>query len=124
VTSSLDGKVAIITGAAHGIGAATARSMVLEGAKVVLADLDQEKIVRLAEKRGPDALALSTDVTNEGSVARLVESAFSRYSMLDILHNNAVAPSIDDVDFEFAARLERHRIADRRATRWTPSGRN
>jgi NAD(P)-dependent dehydrogenase (short-subunit alcohol dehydrogenase family) len=96
VTDRLLGKVAIVTGAASGIGAATARLMVAEGASVVLADIDVVGAQRVADSLG--AVAQPTDVTEEAAVAALVDVALSRFGRLDVLHNNAVLASPDDTD--------------------------
>jgi NAD(P)-dependent dehydrogenase (short-subunit alcohol dehydrogenase family) len=96
VTDRLRGKVAVVTGAASGIGAATARLMVAEGASVVLADIEAVAVQRVAESIG--AVAQPTDVTDETAVAALVDVAVSRYGRLDVLHNNAVVASPDDTD--------------------------
>lgn len=84
----LDGKVAIITGAGSGIGAATARRFHEEGAKVVLADISgaQESV---AKELGDGALAVETDVTRGESVAAVVAAAVDTFGRLDVLHNNA-----------------------------------
>jgi len=96
VTDRLRGKVAIVTGAASGIGAATARLMVAEGAAVVLADIEAAAVQRVADSIG--AVAQPTDVTDEKAVAALVDVAVSRFGRLDVLHNNAVVASPDDTD--------------------------
>ncbi len=96
MTDRLHGKVAIVTGAASGIGAATARLMVAEGASVVLADINTVAVQRVAESIG--AVAQPTDVTDETAVAALVDVAVSRFGRLDVLHNNAVVASPDDTD--------------------------
>jgi NAD(P)-dependent dehydrogenase (short-subunit alcohol dehydrogenase family) len=96
MTDRLRGKVAIVTGAAGGIGAATARRMVEEGASVVLADIDGEAVARTAADLG--AIAVTTDVTDEAAVAHLVEVAVEHHGRLDVLHNNAVTASADDAD--------------------------
>lgn len=96
MTDRLRGKVAIVTGAASGIGAATARLMVAEGAAVVLADIEAAAVQRVADSIG--AVAQPTDVTDEKAVAALVDVAVSRFGRLDVLHNNAVVASPDDTD--------------------------
>jgi NAD(P)-dependent dehydrogenase (short-subunit alcohol dehydrogenase family) len=98
MTDRLAGKVAIVTGSARGIGAATARLMVAEGASVVLADLDAGGIDRVAAELGDRAVAQPTDVTLEADVAATVERAVSTFGRLDVLHNNAVAASAADTD--------------------------
>ena len=88
----LNGKVALITGAARGQGAAEARLFAQEGAKVVLADVsDQEGSVVAAEiaEAGGDALYVHLDVTNEDDWDRAIQSAVSSFGKIDILVNNA-----------------------------------
>lgn len=88
----LDGKVAIVTGAAGGIGLATARRFVAEGASVVLADLDP---VRTAQARatvdpgGEHSLALAVDVTDRPSIDAMVAATRERFGRIDVLINNA-----------------------------------
>jgi NAD(P)-dependent dehydrogenase (short-subunit alcohol dehydrogenase family) len=88
----LEGKVALITGAARGQGAAEARMFAQEGAKVILADVtDQEGIAVAAEiaEAGGDALYVHLDVTNENEWDAAVQSAVASFGKLDILVNNA-----------------------------------
>jgi NAD(P)-dependent dehydrogenase (short-subunit alcohol dehydrogenase family) len=88
----LAGKVAIITGASRGIGAATARLFAQEGARVVLAARSQEEMTRIAEEiraSGGEALAVQTDVADAASVERLVKRTVEVYQRLDIAFNNA-----------------------------------
>ena len=88
----LQGKVAIITGAARGQGAEEARMFAKEGAKVVLADVtDQEGTAVAAEiaEMGGDALYVHLDVTNEDEWDAAVQSAVASFGKLDILVNNA-----------------------------------
>jgi meso-butanediol dehydrogenase / (S,S)-butanediol dehydrogenase / diacetyl reductase len=88
----LAGKVAVITGAASGIGAATARLFAREGARLMLGDLDEAGVRRVAEEcsgEGGEANALRTDVTTGADVRRLVDGAVERYGKLDIIFNNA-----------------------------------
>jgi NAD(P)-dependent dehydrogenase (short-subunit alcohol dehydrogenase family) len=84
----LEGKVAIITGGASGIGEASVRLFVSEGARVVIADIQDEKGMRLATKLG-NAIYQHTDVTTEDDVRKLVEKAVSSFGRLDVLFNNA-----------------------------------
>jgi NAD(P)-dependent dehydrogenase (short-subunit alcohol dehydrogenase family) len=88
MSERLDGKVAIITGAGSGIGAATARRFHEEGAKVVLADISgsQEAI---AKELGEGALSVDTDVSNGASVRAMVAAAVDTFGRLDVLYNNA-----------------------------------
>jgi NAD(P)-dependent dehydrogenase (short-subunit alcohol dehydrogenase family) len=83
-------KVAIITGAARGIGAAFAIGFGKEGAKVVIGDIrDGQKIVDAIEKAGGQALYLKTDVTKQDQCNALAQAAADRFGAIDILINNA-----------------------------------
>jgi NAD(P)-dependent dehydrogenase (short-subunit alcohol dehydrogenase family) len=89
---ALDGKVAIVVGASRGIGAAVARAFAREGAAVALAARDREALGGLADEisaAGGRAVAVPTDVTDDGAVARLVEQAVTTFGRLDIACNNA-----------------------------------
>jgi NAD(P)-dependent dehydrogenase (short-subunit alcohol dehydrogenase family) len=85
----LDNRVALVTGAASGIGAATARRLVAEGARVLLADIQDEPGQALAGELGPGAAFRHTNVAQEADVAAAVGEAVERWQGLDILHNNA-----------------------------------
>ena len=88
----LDGKVAAITGASSGIGAATALALVEEGATVTLAARRTERIDDLAERiiaSGGNAVAIETDVTDEKQATAFVERTNEELGRLDILVNNA-----------------------------------
>ena len=88
----LPGKVAIVTGAASGIGRATAVLFAREGAKVVVADLQPEQgeeTVRQITAAGGEAIFVRTDVGQDADVERLVRATVERWGKLDILHNNA-----------------------------------
>jgi NAD(P)-dependent dehydrogenase (short-subunit alcohol dehydrogenase family) len=85
----LDGKVAVITGAASGIGAATARRFVAEGAGVVIGDIQDEVGERLAASLGDQAVFRHCNVAKEDDVAGLVTEATRRWGRLDVLYNNA-----------------------------------
>lgn len=91
-------KVAIVTGAAGAIGSATSRKLVAEGASVVLADVDTERLTAVVEELGDRALAQPTDVTKESDVAAAVAAAVETFGGLDVLHNNAVWAVPDDLD--------------------------
>jgi len=85
----LDGKVAVITGAASGIGLGTVELFVAEGARVVAADIQDEKGAMLA-KRFPGKVAYAhCDVTDEGEIEAALKLAKSEFGGLDILFNNA-----------------------------------
>ncbi len=85
----LDGKVAIITGAASGIGAASARLFAAEGAKVLIADMHEPNGEALADELGDDVAFLRVDVTQEDQVAASIDDAMARWGRLDIMFNNA-----------------------------------
>ena len=85
----LEGRVAIVTGAAAGIGAAIARAFVAEGARVVVADRDLAAATRTAAAFGDAAFAFDVDVTQEALVQALAQAARSRFGRIDILVNNA-----------------------------------
>ena len=86
----LDGKVAVITGGASGMGAATVRRFVEEGARVLIADLQEEKGAALVAELGAEHAAfLRVNVTIEGDVAAMIAEAIDRWGSLDVLYNNA-----------------------------------
>ena len=86
----LEGKIAVITGAAQGIGAAYALGMAAEGAKVVVADIaDTSDIVEQIKTAGGSAIGCQADVTDNESLAALVAEAESTYGPIEILINNA-----------------------------------
>jgi NAD(P)-dependent dehydrogenase (short-subunit alcohol dehydrogenase family) len=85
----LDGKVAVITGGASGIGRATAERFVAEGASVVVGDIADEHGADLEAALGPDLAFHHADVTFEDDIASLVDLAVERFGRLDIMFNNA-----------------------------------
>jgi NAD(P)-dependent dehydrogenase (short-subunit alcohol dehydrogenase family) len=91
------GKTAIVTGGASGIGQACVERFVKEGANVIIADIDGEGAGRLAAATG--AIAVEADVTDAASIDRLIGEAVSRFGGLDIMVNNAgvmlVAPVVE-----------------------------
>jgi D-sorbitol dehydrogenase (acceptor) len=95
----LDGKVAIVTGGARGIGAAICRRYADEGARVVIADVLEREAQALARELGRDAFAVQLDVTSRPSIDAMVESVLERAGGIDILVNNAAI-------FEMAPLLE------------------
>lgn len=91
----LDGKVAVITGAASGIGMASAKRFAAEGASVVVADLSAEHGSPLATEIG--GTFVEVNVADQASVASMYEQAISVYGGIDILFNNAgISPPDDD----------------------------
>ncbi|WP_303984966.1 glucose 1-dehydrogenase [Niallia circulans] len=87
--SRLEGKIAIITGAAQGMGAAHARRFIKEGAKVVLTDLNEEKGQALAEELGDFAFFLKHNVTKAEEWETVVTNTEEKFGSVDILVNNA-----------------------------------
>lgn len=89
IATRLSGRVALVTGAGSGIGAAIARRFHEEGAFVACADIAVERARATAEALGPRALAVSADVADEDSVRGIVEHACQWQGHLDVLVNNA-----------------------------------
>lgn len=110
--TKLDGKVAIITGAAMGMGATTAELFAQEGAKVIIADFNEEKGRAQTEKirnAGGEATFCNVDVSNEEQVKHLVEFTVKTYGRLDVAINNAALTPDDkpiaDFDLNYWNRL-------------------
>ncbi|HUY27817.1 MAG TPA: glucose 1-dehydrogenase [Candidatus Binataceae bacterium] len=94
----LEKKVSLITGAASGIGAATANLFGAEGAKVIVPDIDEENGRRIAAEIGTSAVFHKTNVGEPAEVESMVKFAFERFGRLDVLHNNvATAGSVAPV---------------------------
>lgn len=88
----LEGKTAVITGAGSGFGALTAKLFAEEGAKVVVADCNEDggrQIVKEIEAGGGEAVFVLTDVTKSEDCKRMVETAIEKWGKLDIIYNNA-----------------------------------
>ena len=90
----LEGKVAVITGGASGIGEATVRLFSSHGAQVVIADVQDERGRRLAEELGPAVAYARTDVREERAIEAAIELAVTRWGGLDRLFNNAGAGGV------------------------------
>lgn len=95
----LEGKCALITGAARGIGFAFAQAYAHEGARVVIADIDKEAAQKAAETLGSAATAVAMDVSDQRSVTEGVDAAVDAMGRIDVLINNAAifsaAPIVD-----------------------------
>ncbi|TNC46552.1 SDR family oxidoreductase [Rubellimicrobium rubrum] len=89
MANELEGKVAAITGAASGIGLASAEAMMAAGARVVLVDRDERALAALAEKHGAAAIPLKIDLLDPASCATLLDGVLEKAGQLDILHANA-----------------------------------
>jgi NAD(P)-dependent dehydrogenase (short-subunit alcohol dehydrogenase family) len=105
----LNGKVAIVTGGASGIGAAACRRFVAEGARVAIGDIDGQRAQTLASELGSAAIAVRFDAGDVASVENLVSATVKRFGRLDFLFNNAALMANEiirkdsnpvDIDFE------------------------
>lgn len=93
----LDGKVALITGAAGGIGGESARLFAAEGASVVAVDLNREAAQQVSDEIGPGSIAVAADVSKASDCEAMVAAAEKHFGRLDVLFNNAgIMHSSDD----------------------------
>ncbi len=100
----LTGKVAIVTGAASGIGLQIAKTYADAGAKIAIADIDLEAAEAAAKSLGPDHMAVAMDVTSEDAVNAGVQAVLDRHGRIDVLVSNAGIQIVHPVeDFPFAA---------------------
>src|SRR5438067_4537913 len=101
--TGLQQRVVLITGAARGIGAATARRLAAGGARLVVADLDGAAVDKLAGELGGAGVA--ADATNAADVARMIDEPYRRWGRLDVLFNNAgvirLQPMLDVTEDEW-----------------------
>ncbi|GAB3156815.1 glucose 1-dehydrogenase [Amycolatopsis stemonae] len=105
------GKVVLVTGGGSGIGKAAARAFAAEGATVVVAGRDEQRLASAVQEIGGDASAVTVDVTDSADVARMVETVVSRHGGLDVAFNNAgilgsPAPLADLDEDDFGAVLD------------------
>ena len=117
----LDGKAAIITGSARGIGRATAELFVSEGAKVLINDIDGDVAEQAASEIDGETAVFSGDLTSEGACDKLVETAIEAFGSVDCVINNA-GYTWDGVvhrmsDEQFQAMLEIHTVVPFRVIR-------
>jgi galactitol 2-dehydrogenase len=99
----LDGKTALITGAARGIGLSFAQAYAREGARVALADIDLVRARQSAEAIGPAVIAVEMDVTRPDSIERAIAETVTALGRIDILINNAaIFTAAPIVEIEFA----------------------
>lgn len=101
----LEGKVAIVTGAGSGMGAASAKLFCAEGAMVIAADVSGKQELTAAEA-GPNCIPCRADVSQAGDVRAMIDLAISRFGKLNVIFNNAgvnglLAPTADYDDDEF-----------------------
>lgn len=89
MAESIEGKVALITGAASGIGLATTEALIGAGAKVVLADRDENALDAVCARLGDAAIPLVVDLLDAASCASMVPEALAKVERIDILHCNA-----------------------------------
>lgn len=106
----LDGKTALITGSARGIGLAFAKTYVAEGARVAIADINIDRAREAAAEIGDAAFAVEMDVTKQDSIDRAINATVAQFGQIDILINNAAlftAAPIAEID-----RADYNRVID------------
>ena len=118
----LEDKIAFVTGAGSGIGAAGARAMAREGAHVVVTDRDNRAAIRIAaaiESEGLHAEAMTLDVTDDGVLRQALQDVVARHGRLDVLHSHAGIQvdgrledvAVADMDASWAVNVRAHFIA-------------
>lgn len=117
----LDGKAAIVTGSAQGIGRATAELLAAQGARVLINDLDADKAEQTASEIGGETAVFGGDLTKEGVPDQLIQKAVDEFGQIDIIVNNA-GYTRDNVihkmsDDEFQAMLDIHTVVPFRVAR-------
>ena len=108
--TSLEGKIALVTGATHGMGRATAILLAKMGAKVAVADIlrtpeEGGETVEMIKKEGGEAFFHQTDVSKASEVKKMISKTVEQYGRIDILHNNAgvrcIGPTIEKISEKF-----------------------
>ena len=103
LSRSIKGRVALITGSASGMGKATAQVFAAEGARVIVADINEDEaknVCKQIESDGGEALAISLDVTNEEQIKKCVSKSIKSFGQIDYLINNAGIASPINIDDE------------------------
>jgi NAD(P)-dependent dehydrogenase (short-subunit alcohol dehydrogenase family) len=106
-TRDLSGKIIVITGAARGIGAATARALVREGARLALGDLDGDLAAAVAAELGAGAIGRKVDVTDHAGFAAFLDEVEDALGPIDVLINNAGIMPVTEFELESAASIAR-----------------
>src|SRR4051812_14629284 len=104
---SLAGKVIVITGGGRGIGAATARALVAQGARVVIGDLDLETAEATATQLGGGTIARRLDVTDRAGFTAFLDEVEAELGPLDVIINNAGIMPVTLADEETDASIDR-----------------
>jgi len=89
MTTTFAGQVAIVTGAASGLGLAIAKKLAAEGAQVALLDLNESALKNIASEIGTNAIPLAVDLTNETQVGNVINQIGERFGRIDVLVNSA-----------------------------------